>query len=276
MICRICGLQASLLSAGREIKAHPLFRCSVCETVMVNEKPDAVSIAKIYNDLFSIGDYEMHRIELEKLKAGKRLPDFYRTLLLRHAEHILPGRSLIEIGGGSGRFGLLARLRGWNYVNWDISEVAVDFCKQLGLPANVFEFGMPPPLASESADAVAMWEVLEHVWTVSDYLSTVRKALKPGGVFIFSTPNFKYEPRSWGPLASPPIHINFFTADSLTRSLRLRGFEDVKIFKNRVVKPELSLRSIASAVRCACFLEEPTTLFGSARRKSSDQMHRGA
>ena len=114
-------------------------------------------------DVFERGGYEQHRAEFELIKSGKPPHEFYRGRLLKRIQRMCNGRSLIEIGGGTGSFGVLVKSRGWNYVNYDISEVAVNFCRELSLEAYCFDGGSPPPLFPQSADAVVMWEVIEHV-----------------------------------------------------------------------------------------------------------------
>lgn len=46
------------------------------------------------------------------------------------------------------------------------------------------------PLSSESANVLVMWEVLEHLWNVHDYLKAARQGLETHGILILSTPNY--------------------------------------------------------------------------------------
>jgi 2-polyprenyl-3-methyl-5-hydroxy-6-metoxy-1,4-benzoquinol methylase len=188
---------------------------------------------------------------------------------LRRIEGLVPKRDLIEVGGGTGLFGVDARDRGWHYCNFDISESAVAFCRDLGLDAQNFPPGTPPPIPRGSADVVVMWEVLEHVWEVWEYLEAVRVALRPGGVFLMSTPNYLTltlrDPYKWGILSGPPVHLNFFTPSSLERVIRAAGFSSVNVLRKRLYRPGPGLAGVVRSFRFLLGLDEPKTLYGMAR-----------
>ena len=270
--CRICGINAPLHETGRVINNnYALCRCDSCETVLIEKQPEAAEITSIYNQLFEKGEYEQHRVEFETIKSGKVPPNFYRTHLLRRIERMCRGRTLIEIGGGTGAFGVLATSRGWEYTDYDISEAAVAFCRKLSLKANLFNFGAIPPLPPQSTDVVVMWEVIEHIFNLNEYLKRIREALRTNGIFLFSTPNYLapsyHRSDCWGPLAAPPVHMNFFTKESLERALTLCGFKKYRIFKQRIYRPSRSLSGLTKSLRAALFLDEPETLHGIALKE---------
>ena len=193
----------------------------------------------------------------------------FRKRILGQIERKSPGRRMVEIGGGTGSFGVLAQSRGWEYVDYDISETAIQFARQLGVKAELFGVDDVPPLPEDSTDVVVMWEVIEHVWNIHDYLSVIHKALIPGGLFVLSTPNsgtMRHVER-WEPIGLPPIHSSFFTADSLERSLRRHGFEPARVYGRRLYLPRLSFRSIRLAMSYALRLIPPETLIAIAVRK---------
>jgi 2-polyprenyl-3-methyl-5-hydroxy-6-metoxy-1,4-benzoquinol methylase len=237
---------------------------------MIARQPDLEEITRTYNYLFENGEYERHRVEFQTIKSGKMPPNFYRRHLLKRIERMCSGRTLIEIGGGTGAFGVLATSLGWQYTNYDISAVAVTFCQELSLKANLFNPGALPSILPQSADVMVMWEVIEHIWNLYEYLQLVRETLKTKGIFLFSTPNYLAPPYHksalWGLLASPPIHTNFFTKESLEKSLHMCGFIENKVFKRRIYRPEWSLSSLTKSLRAAFFLDEPETLYGIARK----------
>ena len=272
--CRVCGQSVPADETGRVSNGYSLFRCSGCATVLVESEPQPVEIERAYNHLFEKGAYARHRREFEMLKSGILPRAFYRKRLLGRIEERIDARCLVEIGGGTGSFGVLARSRGWKYTDYDISEVAVDFARQLSLDARRFSASAVPPLVPCSADVVVMWEVIEHVWNVHDYLRVIGESLRPGGAFLFSTPN--YMQRNYQSLldegfpSSPPIHLNFFTEESLRNSLRASGyFETPAIFKRRVYRPDPTIHEVLRSLRTALFLEHPRTLYGIAYRNQA-------
>jgi 2-polyprenyl-3-methyl-5-hydroxy-6-metoxy-1,4-benzoquinol methylase len=174
---------------------------------------------------------------------------------------------MVEIGGGTGAFGVLAKSRGWQYHNYDISNVAVDYARQLGLDAFVFDAANIPPLPAQSANVVVMWEVIEHIWDVHSYLTTILESLKPNGTLMLSTPNFDFQPefeKTRPALCKPPIHINFFTGRSLKATLEHAGFRNIQVTKRRFYRPSLDIKSIIMSLKWGVGLYPPRTLYAIA------------
>jgi SAM-dependent methyltransferase len=177
---------------------------------------------------------------------------------------------MVELGGGTGAFGLMAIRRGWTYSNWDVSPRAVRCAQSLSLDARLFNPDAAPPLAPHCADAIVMWEVLEHVWDVHEYLRVIRQALAPRGLLALSTPHSLR--RGYGELlargaseSSPPVHLNFFTPESLEHVLRRAGFSVVTIIQPRLCRPGPNVRSVVASVRIACRVDHPKTVYAIAQ-----------
>jgi hypothetical protein len=98
------------------------------------------------------------------------------------------------------------------------------------LDAHLFDVKELPPLAPQSTDVIVMWEVIEHVWNVHEYVRTISASLLPGGVFLLSTPNYRqldYRKKlERGFPSSPPVHLNFFEESSIKKALRTNDYFD--------------------------------------------------
>jgi SAM-dependent methyltransferase len=233
---------------------------------MIEEKPSDNDLRELYDDLFAEGDYAAHREEFQQILAGKVPFRFFRRRLLRKSRRRTRGRRLVEIGGGTGAFAAIARQEGFFYTDYDISQEAVRCQRELGNDAVWFHPSALPPIPPASADVVAMWEVLEHVWDLHGHLSVIRNAVRPPGVFIFSTPNFlrpeyQHALRERAPLSSPPVHVNFFTVESLRTVLCLHGWNEVRFTSNRLRRPQRGIRFLRTAVG----LHPAATIYGLAR-----------
>jgi 2-polyprenyl-3-methyl-5-hydroxy-6-metoxy-1,4-benzoquinol methylase len=263
--CRACGSEAAFDRTGITSNGYALVRCEACATVMTEREPAAAETQAIYNELFESGGYAQHRAEFDRLKAGRSVPNAYRLHMLKRLERMSSGRRLIEIGGGTGAFGVLAASRGWQYSGWDVSASAVAAATELSLNVRAFSPETVPPLAPGSADVVVAWEVIEHVVQLQLLLRAIRAALVPGGIFAGSTPNFQRPIYQKGLTragnSSAPIHVNFFTAASLSSVIRAAGFNQVTIVKRRLYRPDLTIGSIASSAGIAAGLLEPKTLY---------------
>jgi 2-polyprenyl-3-methyl-5-hydroxy-6-metoxy-1,4-benzoquinol methylase len=266
-VCRVCGQRSPATEFGLVSNGFPLNQCHACASVLVESKPSDDELAELYDELFAEGDYEAHRNEFEALAAGRVPFRFYRRKLLRRSQRHTTGKRLVEIGGGTGAFAGMAKEAGYDYTDYDISQEAVRCQRELGNAAFWFHPSELPPIQPRTADIVVMWEVIEHVWDLDGYLRMIRAALKPGGVYLFSTPNFarpEYQQslRRSPPLSSPPVHLNFFTAESLRNVLRVHGWSSVQFLTDRIRRPTGGRTHL---IRTALGMYPPETIYGLGR-----------
>jgi SAM-dependent methyltransferase len=257
--------------------SYPLMSCDSCHAVLVETKPADEQLGELYDEAFSDGEYEQYRREFDALRKGRVPRSRYREKLFHRASIPKSGSSVVEIGGGTGAFGAMVQAHGYDYVDYDISKVAVRCQTDLGHKARWFHPSEVPPIPQQSADILVMWEVLEHVWNIDAYLQTIREALKPGGVFLFSTPNFKrvgyQNSLRKGGGSAPPIHVNFFTPESLATLFHSHGFDEVDFAFNRLYRPALSRKSVWDSLCTAFGVRAPHTIFGFARSFDVRRQH---
>ena len=146
-----------------------------------------------------------------------------------------PGSRYLEVGCGFG-FGLdfATRANGWHGTGIDPGQIASVGAKLLGVPIEQRYLGGSEPQWDARCDVVMASETIEHVPSPAGFLRTLRRALRPGGVLILTTPNGDEleESTSAGlliPLLSPGLHLVFQTRDSLGRLLGEAGLEHAMI-----------------------------------------------
>lgn len=248
--CRLCNGREALnktnisIENGRDI----LYECKLCGGLFANSRLASDDSRVLYDHLFSAGDYEYHRREFDELVLRGTTYAPYRKLLFNKIAKQLPGKNIIEIGGGIGSFGKFVKDKGYEYKDLDIAGSALEFVGNLGLNYELIDSENLDTLKIVDADLVVMWEVIEHIWDVAVYLRRIYEGLNYNGGLVLSTPNIYrrgYLDNVNKPsISSPPIHINFFSEVSLRYCLEQAGFTDIKFYKKRIESPVRSMAGI--------------------------------
>jgi len=111
--------------------------------------------------------------------------DFIETVDL-----ISRGNHVLEIGCGIGTVTNHLTQKGFSVIGTDISEAAIEYGRgkypNARLEAHPAE-NLPWP--SESFDVVLSFDLFEHIPDTDRHLGEVRRLLRPGGLYLFQTPN---------------------------------------------------------------------------------------
>jgi 2-polyprenyl-3-methyl-5-hydroxy-6-metoxy-1,4-benzoquinol methylase len=136
----------------------------------------------------------------------------------------------LDIGCGEGFFLFNASKAGYIGKGIEISQDAAAYARKqfsLDVEATPFEELRFP---ENYFDVVTLWQVLEHVPYPLMILKEAHRILKPGGLLATSTPDIesilaKIFRKRWWNLRR--LHINQFTAKTLTDMLNRTGFKNV-------------------------------------------------
>jgi ubiquinone/menaquinone biosynthesis C-methylase UbiE len=166
-------------------------------------------------------------------------------------------KKVLDFGCGPGSFlaVLGEAVPGVEAIGVDIASPQIEFAgKNIAakFPGNIkFQLlsGERLPFPDASFDAVTCIEVIEHIhpFLAAKILAEARRVLKPDGIFVLTTPNY----RSFWPLiewllerASPvkyhDQHISKFTPNSLVKFLEACGFEAINVNSIFVAAPFLN------------------------------------
>ncbi|HWL14651.1 MAG TPA: glycosyltransferase [Opitutus sp.] len=117
----------------------------------------------------------------------------WRAQSVRHTVHLLPGQTILELGGGEGRFtrALLKVTRGENPITV-LSFTTTPAPAQEGVE-QVSASGFPGVLAGRQFDCIVAMDLLDRE-IAPDLLQVVFDLLAPGGEAIF------YESNPWNPV----------------------------------------------------------------------------
>lgn len=208
-----------------------LVRCLECSLHYLNPQPTQAELARYYPedyDPFAVpAPDRLSNLQQQSLQYGlqKRCRE-----VMRHTET----GSLLEVGCATGLFLDAMRATGkWQVRGVDVSEPAVRRAReQFGLDVyhgTLHEAGLP----TASFDAVAMWDVLEHLPNPRETVREVRRLLKPDGVFVFRVPVLDgWDRRLFGPLWpgwDAPRHLTVFSRHTLGILLSGAGLRVLRV-----------------------------------------------
>lgn len=191
----------------------------------------------------------------------------WRALTVRHAFHVLPGESILELGAGSGRWTqhLSAVLRGQNPItavtfNDEFAETPPDIPN-----ARFVKIGNLTDLPENSFDYIVGTAILCHDLYPQN-LQALYRLLKPGGQLLFFEANY------WNPQVSlkntiRPLGRWAGNADCQVglRKYRLmqyasqQGFTEIEVIPYDIIHP-LTPPMLIPALQTAAFVLEHTPL----------------
>lgn len=242
--CPVCdsSLQKHVISGPDRLNRREgwfsVVRCMECGLLRTDPRPTPETMGYFYPSTYqpfraSAGPEPKE----QNLSLKQRLARTIFDLRSDSVPNIGVG-SLFEVGTGSGGFLRKMRARGWTVSGLEVSRVAVDRARQLGLDIEqaTVETGLGP---SRPVDVVAAWMVLEHLHQPVVGLKRIRNWLKDDGWFIGSVPNvasldFRIFQNAWYAL-QVPTHLFHFTPKTLSKALEAGGFSVDKIFHQRTL-----------------------------------------
>ena len=202
-----------------------LMLCEQCDLLFTHPRPDVLSIGNYYKS----EDYVSH----SSTKKGlvNQIYNLVRSHTLNKKIKLIAsltnGKNLLDIGAGTGHFLSKAKLSGFQVTGLEPDNDARKMAATLNnvdlLPIEELSNILPA-----SKDIVTMWHVLEHVYNLTDDLTSISTLVKENGVFIIAVPNYtsydaQYYKADWAAY-DVPRHLYHFSPKSIIHLVEKFGF----------------------------------------------------
>ena len=200
------------IDVSRFFKDHPVFDLYQCnETGYKFYYPQDLSgDGKFYETLqIQLGDGYYHKWKFENQLAF---------------DAIRANDRVLDIGCGIGNFLAKAVEKTSHVYGLELNENAISICISKGL--NVYRESIQDHVEThkEYYDVICMFQVLEHIYDVKEFIDSTLKALKKGGKLIIGVPN--NQPYFLGydkycTLNLPPHHMGLWNEDVFKKFAKL-------------------------------------------------------
>ncbi|WNM19639.1 class I SAM-dependent methyltransferase [Flavobacterium capsici] len=123
--------------------------------------------------------------------------------------------NLLDIGAGTGDFLSVAKNDNWKVKGIEPNQKA----KSIAINKGVDFVNDLNELEDNSFDVITMWHVLEHVPNLEEYITELKRLIKPNGSIIIAVPNYKsfdakYYQEFWAAYDTPR-HLWHFSKKSI-------------------------------------------------------------
>ena len=146
---------------------------------------------------------------------------FIKSIALKNKLKLINAQSskgkILDIGAGTGDFLVVAKNDGWQITGIEPNAKA----KEIAINKGVSFAESLSALESHSFDIITMWHVLEHVPNLDEYLTELKRLIKPTGTIVIAVPNFKsfdanFYGRHWAAY-DVPRHIWHFSKKAIEK-----------------------------------------------------------
>ena len=226
--------------------------CNNCETFYVNPRPSSEVLEWFYAESPNYAYWnDVIFPASESVRRDKIFVPRVDSLIELCSKYKVFTGSLLEVGAGFGTFCSEVNIRNVfdRIVAVEPTPNLAKTCREKGLeviekPIEKIKFKN-----NDLFDVVANFEVIEHLFSPANFVRSMNKLLKVGGLLVLTCPNGKgFDIEVLG-VASDTVdheHLNYFNSGSLSTMLENNGFEVVESFTPGVLDASLVRNKILS------------------------------
>lgn len=225
--CPTCGSSDTTSELDKDHMT--IVRCRACDLVYVSPTFDEAH----YREVYASQEYQDIVKDLGIKSHEYRVDRFGRErvgLMQPHLSTAAP--RFLDVGCSTGFVVEAARDAGWEAIGIDLNPSAIEFGRTRGLDLRTaaLEDG---GFAGGSFDAVALFDVLEHLHDPRKTLDACVRLLRPGGIVFLYVPNYDSASRllmgADAHFIWPTHHLNYYTPATMQDLLERAGLDTVYV-----------------------------------------------
>lgn len=227
--------------------------CQSCATLYMSPRPSPEVMNGYYSNSENYAIWNKYIFPKSEASRREKIcrPNLDK-IIFECKKRKLIGPRLLEVGPGFGTFAALANAAHYfdKVTVIERTPEMVEACRSKGLEVIESSLEDVRPEFIASADVVACFEVIEHVFEPVDFISGVNRLhrlLKPNGLFVFTCPNGQGFDTMMLEAASPAVdteHVNLFNTSSIALLLKRAGFEILSVETTGRLDVELVRRAV--------------------------------
>lgn len=226
-ICNIC--ESKDINVSYDVPAFDgtniftILKCSNCHLVFANVKK---------SDLDNSYEEDYYSTAYPDYESDEKFHKKNNKMALKEIEQFFKPGKLVEIGSSFGFFLKVAESNGWNCSGFEISKYSSKVAREK-YKVDVKNSDFLSEKMSRDNDMLVMLDTIEHLLDPSAVIKKASEVLKPGGGIYIPTGDInslfaRLCGRKWR-LMTPPLHIYFYTPETITKLLNKHGFTVLKI-----------------------------------------------
>jgi len=223
-LCKVCSNETALIN-----NKYNLVECTNCKLVFCNTIFSEETFIKVYDKLYNqTKQYSVHIKESERLLSKKtyKIGNTKRKVLNYITNIEKP--KILEIGAGVGVVANYLQNKNFDYLGVEIDKKTVERAKKASLNIIQGDFKSVKSI-EESFDSILAFEVIEHIQDLDELFKIIIEKLNSKGILGFTVPNYNKRLNYKNPhekifQSGPPIHLNFFTTESIVKIANSYGF----------------------------------------------------
>jgi len=170
-------------------------------------------------------DTHYSKNEFSETAYPQKLCDYFLNSYIKpHFNGAIEGKTMLDVGVGKGNHLLGFSRRGLHMYGLDKLPETNEVLQRYDVRYCDLEKD-PFPFDTDSLDIVFSKSVMEHVANADNFLSEIKRVLKPGGLAVLSCPDWGTQGHMYW---DDYTHVKPWTRKGLQNAMKMHGYKDVR------------------------------------------------